>query len=150
MHAAVEHQGHKALHLPGMQAMKSARRQQLQVVGTRPRKAMKRSPPRSRCGSASKQISRHSLRTGVSVSSITSFQDVKHDAVQGLSVHAMASRSLQISRKALLPKVLSVQGAEVALRAPFKSPHPNAPARSDVRHTLLFGKGADNLSTCYA
>lgn len=41
--------------------------------------------------------------------------------------------SLQVSRKALLPKVLSVQGAELALRAPFKSPHPNAPARSEVR-----------------
>lgn len=45
----------------------------------------------------------------------------------------MARRSLQVSRKALLPKVLSVQGAELALRAPFKSPHPNAPARSEVR-----------------
>ena len=111
---------------------------------------MRRSLPRSRCASASKRILRHSLRTGVSVSSVTAFQVVELDAVQGLSVRAMASRSLQISRKALLPKVLSVQGAQVALRAPFKSPHPNAPARSDVRHTLLFGKGADNLSSCCA
>ena len=49
----------------------------------------------------------------------------------------VARCSLQVSRKALLPKVLSVQGAELALRAPFKSPHPNAPARSEVRASRL-------------
>ena len=56
-------------------------------------------------------------------------------------------RSLQVSRKALLPRVLSVQGVELALRAPFKSPHPQAPARSDVRPALPQGLIAP-LSLC--
>ena len=40
--------------------------------------------------------------------------------------------SLDLKRKALLPKVLNVDGAEAVLRSAFKSPFPDAPARSDV------------------
>ncbi len=43
-----------------------------------------------------------------------------------------AMRSLQVQRKALLPKILDVNNAEATLRSAFKSPFPNAPARSDV------------------
>ncbi|KAK9834193.1 hypothetical protein WJX81_007238 [Elliptochloris bilobata] len=53
------------------------------------------------------------------------------------NIRALLDNSLQVSRKALLPKVLSVQGAELALRAPFKSPHPNAPARSEALQRKL-------------
>ncbi len=45
--------------------------------------------------------------------------------------------SLDLRRKALLPKVLNVVGAEAVLRSAFKSPCPNAPAQSDVSSSLL-------------
>jgi DNA repair and recombination RAD54-like protein len=39
---------------------------------------------------------------------------------------------LELSRQALLPKLLTVQQAAVVLRRPFKSPHPDAPAISQA------------------
>ena len=46
--------------------------------------------------------------------------------------------SLQLQRKALLPKILDVNNAEATLRSAFKSPFPNAPAQSDVStHAFL-------------
>ena len=47
-------------------------------------------------------------------------------------LRSCAECSLQVQRKALLPKILSVNDAEATLRSAFKSPFPNAPARSDV------------------
>lgn len=41
--------------------------------------------------------------------------------------------SLEVSRGALLPRLLTVQETEAVLRKPFKSPHPNAPSKSAVR-----------------
>lgn len=52
------------------------------------------------------------------------------------NIRAMLDGSLDVSRKPLLPKLLSVQDAAVVLRKPFKSPHPNAPARSEVHSNL--------------
>lgn len=49
------------------------------------------------------------------------------------NIRALLDGSLDVSRKAILPKILSVQDAAVILRKPFKSPHPTAPARSEVR-----------------
>ncbi|KAK9916056.1 hypothetical protein WJX75_007902 [Coccomyxa subellipsoidea] len=54
------------------------------------------------------------------------------------NIRALLSGSLQVQRKALLPKILSVNDAEATLRSAFKSPFPNAPARSDaLRRKLL-------------
>ena len=47
--------------------------------------------------------------------------------------HYASVCSLDLRRKALLPKVLNVIGAEQVLRSAFKSPFPNAPAQSNVR-----------------
>ena len=54
------------------------------------------------------------------------------------NIRAMLDGSLEIHRKPLLPKLLSVVDATVVLRKPFKSPHPNAPARSEVRTHILY------------
>lgn len=40
--------------------------------------------------------------------------------------------SLEVQRAPLLPKVLTLAGAEALLRKPFKSPHPTADSRSQV------------------
>ncbi|CAL8470234.1 g9776 [Coccomyxa elongata] len=54
------------------------------------------------------------------------------------NIKALLSGSLQVQRKALLPKILDVKDAEATLRSAFKSPFPNAPARSDaLRRKLL-------------
>ena len=45
---------------------------------------------------------------------------------------ALVTGTLDISRKALMPRLLSVANAEATLRRAFKSPHPSAPAVSDV------------------
>ena len=55
------------------------------------------------------------------------------DARREETVRALVSGSLNITRKPILPKLLSVADAELQLKRPFKSPHPNAPARSEVR-----------------
>jgi len=53
------------------------------------------------------------------------------------NIRALVQDSLEIHRKPMLPKLLSVQdAAAVILRKPFKSPHPNAPARTNVRTQL--------------
>ncbi len=93
---------------------------------------MTSNPRRSSCRTARRRTSGRCLTTGAPAPGLD---------VMWLQCCARCStgevlRSLQVSRRALLPKVLSVQGAELALRAPFKSPHPQAPARSDVRLPL--------------
>jgi DNA repair and recombination RAD54-like protein len=56
------------------------------------------------------------------------------------NIKAMLDGSLEIHRKPLLPKLLSVQDAAAVLRKPFKSPHPNAPARSDALRRALVAR----------
>lgn len=49
------------------------------------------------------------------------------------NIRAMVSGTgLALRRQALLPRMLTVQQVAVVLRRPFKSPHPNAPAVSQV------------------
>ena len=49
------------------------------------------------------------------------------------NVRALVSGTLHLSRRALMPRLLTVANAEAAvLRRAFKSPHPTAPAVSDV------------------
>lgn len=49
------------------------------------------------------------------------------------NIRALVSGTgLALRRQALLPRLLTVQQAAVVLRRPFKSPHPGAPAVSDV------------------
>lgn len=60
-------------------------------------------------------------------------QEQRRDA----NIRALVEGSLDIHRKSMMPKLLTVQdAAAVTLRRPFKSPHPNAPARSHVRCCL--------------
>jgi DNA repair and recombination RAD54-like protein len=56
------------------------------------------------------------------------------------NIKAMLDGSLDIHRKPLLPKLLTVQDATAVLRKPFKSPHPNAPARSDALRRALVAR----------
>ena len=96
------------------------------------RTRMTSSPRRRSCSTARRQTSGRCLTTGAPAHGLDTprlQRCAQCSTGEGL-------RSLQVSRRALLPKVLSVQGAELALRAPFKSPHPQAPARSDVRLPL--------------
>jgi len=53
------------------------------------------------------------------------------------NVEALISGKLEIHRKPVIPKILSVSDAAVVLRKPFKSPHPNAPAQSDALKRAL-------------
>ena len=53
------------------------------------------------------------------------------------NIRAMLDGSLDIHRKPLLPKLLSVTDAAAVLLKPFKSPHPNAPARSESLRRAL-------------
>lgn len=55
----------------------------------------------------------------------------EREAIREQNVRALMDGSLAVSRKPMLPKLLTVQDAEVVLRKPFKSPHPDAPARSE-------------------
>ncbi|KAG7670478.1 hypothetical protein Ndes2526B_g00232 [Nannochloris sp. 'desiccata'] len=56
------------------------------------------------------------------------------------NIKAMLDGSLDIHRKPLLPKLLTVQDAAAVLRKPFKSPHPNAPARSEALRRALVAR----------
>jgi DNA repair and recombination RAD54-like protein len=56
------------------------------------------------------------------------------------NIKAMLDGSLDIHRKPLLPKLLTVQDAAAVLRKPFKSPHPNAPARSEALRRALIAR----------
>lgn len=56
------------------------------------------------------------------------------------NIKAMLEGSLEIHRKPLLPKLLTVQDAAAVLRKPFKSPHPNAPARSEALRRALVAR----------
>jgi hypothetical protein len=49
-----------------------------------------------------------------------------------LSCLAASACSLELERTALVPKLYSVGDAQVLLRKPFKTPHPNAPDCSQV------------------
>lgn len=53
------------------------------------------------------------------------------------NVEALISGKLQIHRKPVIPKLLSVSDAAAVLKKPFKSPHPNAPAQSDALKRAL-------------
>ncbi|KAK9804116.1 hypothetical protein WJX73_000321 [Symbiochloris irregularis] len=53
------------------------------------------------------------------------------------NTRAMLNGSLQVERAPLLPKVLSLAGAEALLRKPFKSPHPTADSRSQLLNQKL-------------
>ena len=53
------------------------------------------------------------------------------------NVRALVAGSLHVERRALLPKLLTVASAEAFLKLPFKSPHPNAPAASDVSAAVM-------------
>lgn len=55
----------------------------------------------------------------------------EREAIREQNVRALMDGSLAVARKPMLPKLLTVQDAEVVLRKPFKSPHPDAPARSE-------------------
>jgi DNA repair and recombination RAD54-like protein len=50
----------------------------------------------------------------------------------------VSGAGLALQRQALLPRLLTVQQAAVVLRRAFKSPHPDAPAVSEVRPRVLF------------
>lgn len=56
--------------------------------------------------------------------------------------------SLCVSRKPLLPRLLSVQNAEAILKQPFRSPHPNATCGpSEVRALCLPAEPSTSRST---
>ncbi|KAK9808913.1 hypothetical protein WJX72_006358 [[Myrmecia] bisecta] len=46
------------------------------------------------------------------------------------NIQALLSNRLETNRQPMLPRLLSVQGAEAVLRKAFKSPHPSAPSVS--------------------
>lgn len=56
------------------------------------------------------------------------------------NIEALVLGNLEIQRKPLLPKLLSVSDAAVILKRPFKSPHPNAPARSEALKKALVAR----------
>ena len=65
------------------------------------------------------------------------------------NIRALLDGDLEIHRKPLLPKLLTVQDAAAVLRKAFKSPHPNAPARSEVRKHSINNHTALNFTTFY-
>eukprot|EP00887_Chlorella_sp_A99_P002466 scaffold10.g2466.t1 len=58
------------------------------------------------------------------------------------NVRALLSGTLNVSRKALMPRLLTVPNAEATLRRAFKSPHPSAPAVSDLLRRKLQARKA--------
>ena len=61
-------------------------------------------------------------------------EDRRQQNIQAL----VSGAGLALQRQALLPRLLTVQQAAVVLRRAFKSPHPDAPAVSEVRQRALF------------
>lgn len=58
------------------------------------------------------------------------------------NIRALVDGSLDVSRKPLLSKILTVKDAEAVLKRAFRSPHPNAPARSSALRKALAARKA--------
>lgn len=48
------------------------------------------------------------------------------------NIRALQDNTLCLSRRALMPRLLTVASAEATLRRPFRTPHPSAPSASSV------------------
>ena len=73
-------------------------------------------------------------------------QDNEEDSEQNdaarreANIKALLEGSLDVSRKPLLSKLLTVKDAELVLKRAFKSPHPNAPSRSVALRKALVAR----------
>ena len=56
------------------------------------------------------------------------------------NIRAMLQNDLQLVRKPLVPKLLQVKQSELALRQPFKTPHPSGVNRSDALMKKLLAR----------
>lgn len=68
------------------------------------------------------------------------------DRQREANIKALVSGSLEIARKPLIPKLLHVD-AKLVLHRPFKTPHPDAPNRSEVSLYFTFNH---NLRSLYS